>query len=211
MLAHRLRRAMAGGAPTSLTFVGVTTANTGSTVAIHGSAVAGDLAILFDQSDTNATGVYSEPTGFDVIASGESGAIAGGISAVVLTAGHITAGTITGMSGAGAISKALVIYRPDAPITNILFATPSVEYTTGNPAAQNIAASGGAVPLVAVAMAANRSGTSSFSTNSPALTTTAINDLIAGYLHYNSSPSDHSVDMNDLGVNGLLSNYIWVE
>jgi len=80
-------------------------------------------------------------------------------------------------------------------------------YTGANPASQTVTVSSAATPLIVfgVALDADLSGNGAFSTASPAFDGTITSALHVGYKIYNSSPSNHTIDMNDLGTNWLLS------
>jgi hypothetical protein len=109
-------------------------------------------------------------------------------------------------------------YRPNKAITSFAANGFTAEYTTGNPSSDTVSASGGAVPsLIVLGAACNQDGVAApFSTASPAFdvtkqSPTGDNDVInLGAKLYNSSPANHSIDMNDLGTNILTSGYVTV-
>jgi hypothetical protein len=196
---------------TSLTLFSQTSASA-STIAWPASIQAGDLAVLFDQGDA----IGSPPT--SVIATGFT-ALANATSVVVRSIAEYKiltgteTGSITGLNGTQNM-KALYIFRGDIPITSVSPSVWNAEGTTGDPALQTVAASGGVAPLVVLAAAHGTNGTTSFSTASPAFDAAVSfgpsNIGRSGYKIYNSSPLDHTVDMVDNNDNALISGFLAV-
>lgn len=178
------------------------------------SIQAGDVAVLFDWA-VNFTGVptLAIPSGFTQISTNTGTAHRGTVSYKVLS-GTESGVSLSGQTGAAGQNKAILIFRPNGAISTVTTSTWLGEVTTGNPAAQTIAASGQPVPLIRLATAAqNVTGSVSFAAGTFDGTVTAGNDgtainQIVGYAVQNSSPSDNNVDMNDFGTNWLASGWI---
>jgi hypothetical protein len=205
-------------APTTLTFVGSTTSSSAS-ISLHGSAVAGDLAVLIDAAWGNTAPAEVNPWSQSFIVSGGSGSSFSKaiINHRVLTAGDITAGSATGMNDDRDV-KILLIFTPDNPITTVTPASWDGEITAVNPSITDPTASSGAVPLVVIGM-----GVDGDTATAPAwvneiptfdATITATGSSIGmsvGYKIYNSSPADHNIDIGDVGaVNMLAGGYLSV-
>lgn len=204
----------AGGGVSGLTmsFVASTIINSAN-VTIPAAAIAGDYAILFDAAQDPAGSSISTvtPTGWttiknDTITSGKS--LRAMVSHRILTGG----GVVTGLNSSGE-KKILLVFRPNVSVG---LPTPSSwngEATAGNPTSQAVSASGVATPLIVFAFAAATAGTApTFSTETPAMTNVIMSGsslgIRVGYTLYNSSPSDQSIDMNDVDINSLQSGYV---
>lgn len=199
----------------TLSDVGATT-STSSTIAIHGSAVAGDLAI-YCSAALNTSGTPGDVTPPDWEAGPSNVYITTArvkIMAGILTAGDIVAGTITGLSGTSASYGVLKILRPSAPITGLLWVDTAEQGTTGNPSSQTVNASGGTPPLVVCAGFMAAAGATvdprTWTGSTPASANATSNFY---FLHgiFNSSPADITVDMDDEGAfNALQSGFLEV-
>jgi hypothetical protein len=211
--------AVGGSPPTTLTFVGSTTSST-SSISLHGSAAAGDLAILIDAAwgDTEPAEVNPWTQSFlEYTAIGASSRGKFIINHRVLTAGDITAGSATGMNDDRDV-KIMLIFHPDNPITTVTPASWDGHVTSNAPSVATIASGSGAVPLVVIGMAVDGDTATApaFSVASPAFDAqvTATGDVCGmrvGYKVYNSSPANHDVDMADAGaVNMLGGGYLSV-
>lgn len=207
-----------GGGSLTMSFLNYST-STGSTVAVPTNAVAGDWAILFDLGWSLGGGSISEvtPSGWTNLASGFVSDAVEGVSIrlmtshVTLTAGMIGT-SITGMNP-GRKCKIMLVFRPSTSIITKVASSWGNEVTTGNPSAQTVTASGVTTPLVVVAAAGSASGSTAFSTETPSMTNVFISSssavsLRVGYTLYNSSPSNQSIDMNDVNTNALQSGYV---
>lgn len=202
-------------APTQLTFVASTT-SAAETISVSGSAQAGDWAILSDMSSNNVAISKVVPTGWTEISSDNLIlATWSVVSAKILTAADVGA-TVTGMNtDAGNLTKVMFVFRPNGIISNAISSTWESEISLGNPSSQSVAASGVATPLVVLGIVGSTgSDTANFSTASPAFTATVLVDggtgsQRMGYTIYNSSPSSHTIDANDLtGATLLASGYV---
>ena len=201
-------------APTSLTFIASAT-STGANITIPAGAAAGDLAILVDcglQGNPGPSLVI--PSGFTQVANTAPSNTRRMTTSRKVLVGGDPSSSITGMNGLGSNDKVLLVFRPDAAINSVTqstWHTPS--QTNANPPSQSVVASAGDPPLIVIGAASNSTSASAFSTASPAFdgTVTSSNRLIVGYKIYNSSPANHTIDMNDLGAaNVLQSGYIAV-
>lgn len=192
-----------GASPaTSWTFVGSTTSTTGS-VSVHGSAVAGDLAILY-QNARNSSGSAPAlvlPSGFVAISGGFSDSINRvrmSVSAKILTS---AGGSVTGMDGTSSDGKTLAIFRANAPLTGFTVQDLEEYYGSGNPPTKTINASAAASACIVLCsiMAVSGSATYSGINSNPNFDAdlTVPTGMAVGYKIYNSSPADHTYDGND--------------
>lgn len=179
-----------------------------STTSLPSGSQAGDVCILFDfANNSSGTPTTVVPSGFTTISNLDGGSTSRRIlSAGILTAADITAGTLTGMSGTNYVHKLVVGFRPDVAITSGSVGSANEEITNGNPTLQTITASGGAAPLVVFAMGCQNSGiTMSGTLTSTGTQVTNLNSRLRAYYHiYNTSPADLTVDMGDFGNNNSL-------
>lgn len=195
----------------SLSFVDSAISDTQDVVIPAGAAV-GDLAILLDWASEGGTPTDVVPTNFTGIGQASNANARVRASYKVLVGGDPGA-TITGMNATGNEPKVMFVFRPNATINTVTLSTVNAQQTTANPTLQTVSASGQPTPLVVIGGAGCTSGAPVFSTASPAFDATVVNSddhLRGGYKVYNSSPADHSIDMNDLGNNGLISFYLRV-
>lgn len=180
-----------------------------ATVTVPATVQAGDVGILVDFIENGATGVT--PTGWTQLADAADSTFQRiRVSRKILT-GADAGATVTGMSASNN-NKVLLVFRGTAAIASVAAGSWNAQATGGDPTSQSVTASGGTPPLVVIGAAAINGGTAAFSTASPAFdatVATANADLLVGYKIYNSAPSDHTIDMNDLGTrNALASGYL---
>lgn len=185
-----------------------------STITVPATAIAGDVAIIFDQ--TYGSGPSVTPSGYTQIATNNNGfnnffRIYG----KVLTGGDAGA-TVTGASDTY-MGKILYLIRGNVAIASFISSTWVHEVTNSDPAGQTVSASGVQTPLVVLGIAASAGSTTSLS-NSP--TFDAINNSTfhwlsgsdgtqTGYKIYNSSPANHTVDAGTAGnYTRLSSGYV---
>lgn len=190
---------------------------TGTLTVTWPTVAAGDLAILWNYARYAPAEVV--PSGFTKV----FGALEAGYSCRCVMSYKICGGSEIG-SFAGMTDEpvfgfndpipymSLLILRGSSPIVTAAPSTFNGQVTTGNPSAQNVAASGGTPPLVVVA-GYGASGAVSPRTFSPSpdgeISPGAQSHL--GWKIYNSSPSNTTVDMDDEGTgNALSSGYIAV-
>lgn len=203
-------------ATTAATFSFVTSAtSTASTITVPGTAQAGDLAILIDGT-SNAVSPATSVTPSTWTKDAEATHTAGVanrciISHKILESGDISA-SITGMAGVTQLRKIMLIFRPSVPLTVVTPSTPTGQSTSGNPSSQVIAMTASSTPVIGIAhfyAGAASEPTVSPRTNSPAATG-EVNSAISQYVQYmlyNTSPSDHTIDMDDEGNNTLQGIY----
>ncbi len=185
------------------------------TVALPTGWADGDLAILYEYAFDDGTATLgSDPAGWTLVSKEETlGGANGRVLYRVLQSGDGSPNTGT---TAVEVNTCIIAYRPTRSIASVTFSTWNKQGTTGNPTSQAVLASSGVSPLVVAALAGAASGSYSFSTASPAFDIDNVNDSGNGYFHaasklYNTSPSDHTVDINDQGSrNVLMSGYISV-
>jgi len=205
-----------------LTFVAALNVNavSGSSVTIThpGTVQVGDLMVLFyngwdndnerfDNNPLNITPIYLNSYGYT-----SSTAMGLAISAERLTT--LTAITTNTSNGSfDHLSYVALYFRPNFTISTITASTPVNENTTGNPTAQTVLAAGQQTPLIVLG-SIQTTGTPVFNASTtPAFddtwdaTGTGINTRV-GYKLYNSSPVNHTIDMDDLGTNRLTS--LWL-
>lgn len=120
-------------------------------------------------------------------------------------------GSLTGQKGTSANGKVMVIFRGNVPIVTVTPSTPTNSGVVGgNPAAQNILASGGVAPLIVLgcfgASAAINPRTWSPSADGEA---NASNSLCyVGWKIYNSAPANVSIGMDDEGAQIMMGLYL---
>lgn len=186
-----------------------------STVITCPTVQLGDVGILFDFSRNSGSPPSQViPSGFTLITTttyASFGGFRGTVSYKILD-GTESGSSLTGQTGAQADSKVLLVFRPNAPVSSVGLPTWLSELDTVDPTAQSIAASGQQVPLVRLACAAdNASVTPSFSAGTFDATVTQASGTgrqIVGYAIQNTSGSNDTVDMSDLGINWLVSGYL---
>lgn len=203
---------VSGGIP--LEFVDSATSKNSGQVTIPASADTGDFAILFDFAGA-VFGAPSEvvPTGWTKIISA-SVAIPG--SRIVVSHKTLGAGdpgaSITGMTGSQDAKIVLVFKQPSSTPAASLW---TAQCIAGDPAQQNVAASGVSAPLIVFGCCAATTTTTSpfsFSTASPAFDATVSVDvagvspgMTVGYKIYESAPQNHAIDINNFGATNALA------
>lgn len=200
-----------GGALASIAFVTSGT-STNKNVPIPASATAGDLAVVFDSAYSGGFSVGSvTPAGWSTADDQTDGSIARiKVNYKVLVAGDL--GTSPAFSDA-TDRKIILIFRPTGVITSVINSTWNHEFTSGNPSAQTVTVSGLATPLIVLAVGGQVAGSAPAFTDSPSMTevtcTGSLWSIRAGYIVYNSAPSDQSIDTADGGtMNALLSGFL---
>lgn len=199
-----------GGGVTTLTHIADTHGSNAGQVAVSGSALAGDLGVMWDW----AVGVGSggpTPSGWALAATVSGTGGEARIYAKELVSGDIGA-TITGLNAGGIRRQTISIFRPDDDIDSIFFGSGGGYSGLGDPPDQIVAAAAQPTPvLVAAVMFAT--GTIDIA-SSPGFDATLDNpatDSRAGYKVYNVTPADHTISATgDGGSKALLSCYIRV-
>jgi hypothetical protein len=197
-----------GGAPTTITQVDSAT-STASTITVPASVIAGDLLVLLDLAFGSAP-VANVPTDFLTINNLSDGSNARQLVSYKLADGSEASASLTGISTAGnTFRKSLYVMRGNSPALLATLAGVNSEFTSGNPSAQNVTASGGTPPLVVFGCYGCPAQTIDPRTMSPAKDG-EISPQVSSYLAYkiyNSSPADVSVDMDDEGVANFLQSF----
>ncbi len=196
-----------GATSNTVEFVTSATSNL-STITIPATAAIGDFAYLVDygiHGDVDPTSVT--PTGWTNVADTDGASCRCMHSYKVLAAGEPGA-TITGINTT-TDNKILLVFRPSFVIGTVTPSTYNGEGTTGNPAGQTVTAVGQTAPLI-VFGSAGSDGAGWFSSTAPNFAGEVTNDeLILGYTIYNTTPANHTVNMNDLGARNILqSGYV---
>jgi hypothetical protein len=205
---------------TTLTNVLSSTDSSGAAFTLPTGIIAGDLIIVLDCADSDAS--ISAPTGFTTIVS----AAVGGMDMVLsykLAVGTESGASVNGLDGSFGEGKIVEVFRGNVPIKTVTPADTANEGTDNNPSAQTVNASGGTPPLIVFGGYESFDGSvnprtftvagspakddeqqlSGFGTGSGAI------DLWLAWKIYNTNPADVVVDMDDEGNDMmLLSCYI---
>lgn len=204
--------ASAQGGLTTISFQD-SSSSTAETITAPASIDAGDLLVFCDF----ATQVFSAPaavtpSGFTNFVNASAGGAVGvrGMISYKIADGTEDSSSITGMNGNNGNYKVLLQFRGNVAISSVtanVIGTPTV--TSGDPSSQNLAASGGTVPLVAIAYYSSSGNIAGARTFSPAADAelNADDNLYVKYKLYDNSPADHTVDMDDEGNNNLLISF----
>ena len=182
--------------------------STTSTVTWPASVATGDIAVLID----HGLNLFGTPT--DVAASGFTNIAASTYSDSfkrIKSYWKICTGSETGslscVNGNQQNGKVLLVFRPTGgTVTTVTPTDAFIESQDYNIPAQTITASGGTPPLIVIGATIGQA-TTAFSTASPAFDATVATGttrLIVGYKMYNSSPADHTIDLNDVGIGNAL-------
>lgn len=206
----------AGGPKTvDFTFVTSTTGNNVNKAIPSAGVVAGDLCVIFD-SGLKTTGSVSAvtPSGFTFVggdtATDGSNNLGCRISAKILESGDI-GGTVTGINGPDDSRYITAVFHPSTTIRGFTVNSPNNDGTSGNPAAQTITASG--ETKRAVLMLGSMRATGAVSPRTATSMTEIAGSATTHYAHYRifnvgDATADQTYDMDDEGVNILLSAYL---
>lgn len=191
---------------TTVSLVGSAVANA-ATITEPGVAVVGDLLVYFDQSYTDAGAVaLNFPAGFTQF----TNAMSANVNARAATAWKIAeagdlSASLSGMDGTTE-NKVLLIFHGNVPITSVTSSTWNQQNTSGNPALQNVSASGQAVPLIVLTMVSTRGAADIFNASTtPAFdaeVATANTNMKTRYKIYDSAPANHAIDVDDSAGSG---------
>jgi hypothetical protein len=195
------------GSLTSLSQV-LSATSLAATITVPAGVQGGDLLVLLDNALGATVPATVIPTGFTSIGNINDGGQARQILSYKIADGSEASTSITGMDSTSE-TKALYVFRGDAPITSASPASVNGEATTGNPVSQTVTSGSGLAPLIVIGGYGANVAVSP-RTMSPAKDG-EINPSTVMYLAYkiyNLSPSDVSVDMDDEGINYLQSCYI---
>lgn len=205
--------AFIGGGVTTLTYVGETnTSTTGGTLTPHGSAAAGDLAVLC--SFVSNGSALATPSGWTAIVSNIDpgvGNTSGRCSYKKLTSGDLST-PVTGIAAGSIQRQIMLVFRPDDDIDAITLSTPSGFAGPSDPPDQTVSASGQAAPLVVIGF----NGDSHVTGPDDMASSPGFDGLVdianarAGYKIYNAAPANHTISATGLGGRVLQSFYIRV-
>jgi hypothetical protein len=215
----------AGGKLTTIAQVLSATSVESATITAPVGIRAGDLIVMLDVAFGTSPVAEVIPTGFTPIVTSSSGANFRAVLSYKLATGTEGGTSITGMTETnldGTFGKMIYVFRGNVPATLITVADAAAEFTTGNPAAQTVNASGGFAPLVVLGcygcgpnglvnprtftvagIAAKDGEINAFADG--AYTDT---DAWLAYKIYNIAPADVVIDMDDEATNVLMSAYI---
>ena len=220
MAIHDIIMSAAGGTPITLSYVTSATASAAS-ITIPATAQVGDIVILADRDSNNTTAnTYPAtiPTGFTQAISANAISLATYFYRVLISYKVLVSGdpgaSITGMPNTyNWARKVLLVFRPSRAISNVTIGSVVSTMLDGNPAAQTITASSGALPLIVYTHF-----TSNINTNIVTPSFSPAQDGFAQILNganpqsqsrykiYNSSPANTTVDLgsnNGHGINGF--------
>ena len=199
---------------TTVSFIASTT-STAETITAPASINAEDLLVLFDSARaTLAEPTAVTPSGFTnfISFSAISGPSSVGIRNMVsykIADGTEDSTSITGMTGDITDNKVMLQFRGNTSISSVtsnVIGSPAV--TDNNPASQTITASSGTAPMILGALYASDTTVSprTFSAVADGEVTSSTL-LYAKYKLYDTSPSNHSADMDDEGTNNSLASF----
>lgn len=203
--------------PSSISFITSASATSGSsTITIPASAQVGDLAILCDFTISASSIGSATPSGWNVIID-DGGAASGWYTRAHMVYRIIQTGdpgsSVSGLSAEYNEEKIMLVFRANSKINSVHFGSVNNERTGNNPSPQTVTTTGVETPLVVLGFY----GCGSSGSISPRTFTPAADGEISssgqGYVKYkiyNSSPADHSVDMDDEGVQQMQSCFIRV-
>jgi hypothetical protein len=199
---------------TTLSLQASQVSNFSQTITGPASIQAGDILILHDFAYVSSGGppAAAIPSGFTTIVN-LGGSIARSVVSYKIADGSEASASLSGMPDDEYVAKMLYVFRGNAPATSVNVAGLNQQLTGGDPTSQNVAASGGAVPLLVIGAYGSGGGISPRTFN-PAKDG-EINGISGlaylAYKIYNSSPADTAVDMVDEGgENTLVSFYMEV-
>jgi len=200
---------------TSISVVASATSVSG-TITWPGGLQAGDVAFICDwlrQSSGTPTEVVA--SGFTKIFSdGNTGTNSQHmlLEYKILTGSE--SGSLTVQDGTSADGKVMLIIRGNEAIARVTASTPTNSgVTASNPSPQDILASGGTPPLIALGCFGASSAISprTWSPSPDGEVGSSNNQCWVGYKIYNSSPADHSIDMDDEGSQIMMGLYLQFE
>jgi len=205
---------------TTLSQVLSSTSDVGGTISYPGGVQFGDLAFLCDWSRWNSgTPTKAIPAPFtEIITDNNTGTNSQLMSLSYRLLDGAESGALPVSNGTGLDAKVMVVFRGNVPIRGVTISTPtSSGVASGNPAAQNILASGGTPPLVALGCYGS-SGVVNPRTFTVAGSPAKDGEVgepndehcYVAWKIYNSSPANVSIDMDDEGSQIMMGLYIAV-
>lgn len=198
---------------TALSFVGASSSSSADIAPPAGAAV-GDLGIICDVmwEEDLATGSFGLPDGWFranyVFNAGLSFGIQ--IIAKALAPGDFPDVVTGDVQGASINRKVMLALRADNGFSELASGSWGFGFTSGSQGGQSIATSGQVAPVLALAFAGTRNGSSfNWEDQSPAFAQTAAIILGSQIIRYgvtihNSSPADQYADINDIGSSNFL-------
>lgn len=201
-----LEKLVVGGV--ELTFIGSGN-STAQTVTWPGGVTSECIAFLFDHA-VNIVGTPTEviPTDFALVPGASVNNSTSRYTATYkypLTGSE--SGSLTGQNGSSSNEKVLLVFKI-AGGTIVNFGGMNTVITDTNPVAQSTAASSSAIPALVLGCISSPTNAVAFVTETPSFdSTVSISNtrMTAGYKMYNLSPSDHTIDMNDLGNRNVMN------
>lgn len=193
--------------------------STATAITIPSGALVGDWAILFDHAHRSSGGLPSStvPTGWTQIGSPlDNGSTRKWIVSYKILVSGDPGSPVSGMGGdsnTDEVDKVMFVFSSSTgSFTSATSSTWNGQQTTADPTSQTVSASGQTTPLIVLGQSFCSNAAGAFSTASPAFDSTVANGsthMLGGYKIYNSSPSNHTIDQNDLGAtNCLRSGYV---
>lgn len=193
------------------------TSNSGSTqITIPSTAQENDVAVFFDRAGANFGSPPSKvtPSGWTTIPELDQTNASPNPMRLACSYKKLSASdpntAITGMSDS-IMTKFMLVFRPTAGVFNgVTIGDPDSQITDGNPTAQTLTAGSGTPPLIVIGIGTIYSGSQGgFTTASPAFDDTPIStgSTIIGYKIYNGAPSNHSIDVGDVGDGNYLATF----
>ena len=200
----------ASGAITSVDYITSTVISDSTTITCPASISSGDLLLFVDHNGLNNPTLVT-PTGWTLIATTADAFDTNGLFWKIAD-GTESSSTITGMSNAYG-GKAIIQFRANDSQAITSFSIDGVvsTITDGDPGQQTVAASGGTIPVVGIALFI----TEATQVDPRTTSITPDQEIVADqsvYIHIyqqTSSPADYTFDMADDGYsNSLIGCYL---
>lgn len=194
-----------------LTLAYQASANSTASTITWPSIQANDIAFIADRANGTSLPAEVVPTGFTKItrACVTSGNHRLTVSYKILTGSE--SGSLTGQNGNQNNQKVMQIFRPSQAVSTINFGGLVAQQTDADPASRTVQASGSRTPSIVFGIVSTPSATTSFATASPSFDgtdATSNTRTVMGYKVYNTSPSDHTIDMADAGNDNIFSTFV---
>ena len=186
-----------------------------ASVTVPATVRTGDLLVVSVHGFTNGGACAAETiSGFTQILTQSAGSTRTDTHLYKMATAADAGSTLSADNGVTTNWIILAVFRGNEPIRSVTPTDTGSEGTNGDPTAQTVTASGGTPPLIVFG------GYSSSAAVDPrTFSTTADGDIDSGtnhhYLDYKiynagSSPSNASIDMDDEGVDNILTSYYLV-
>jgi len=181
------------------------------TITVPSSTVKGDLLVLFDQAFGTTLPAAVNPAGFQSPAIISTTLGNRRIIVSMKIANGTEGGTsITGMDGNNAEAKILFVFSTNGATNSTAFDA-TFQGTDGDPAAQTIDSGGGVVPLVAIGVIRDVSGTAAKSMTPTQDGIVQQDVFYAYYKIFNSAPPGNVVIVTAEGGNNNMLMYFYIE